>query len=123
MTDSGGAEGVAGIGPLLRLVPDLPGLGDPPAGWPEWPSAAWRRLCSVAPWLRQSDRALMQDYVQLLALHRAAYEWLRVEADGLADDGEDSPRVQLAETGDRLLRIEQRYGMTPADRSRIVGGA
>ena len=101
---------------------DLPPLGKVPAGWPSELRAIWRRLRDEVPWLRQPDRVVAQRYVRLLALHEAAYA--RVARDGsLDEDMKDSPHWrQFMTTGDRLLRIEQRLGMTPADRTKIMGG-
>lgn len=101
---------------------DLPGLGNPPSGWPSDLRAIWRRVRDEVPWLRRPDRVLVSRYVRLLAAHDAA--GARVEEDGgFAEGMTDSPYWRrFLETGDRLLRIESKLGTTPADRSRIVGG-
>ena len=101
---------------------DLPALGKAPAGWSAELRAIWRRVASEVPWLRQSDREIVRRYVRLLALHEEAYAGVAADG-GLDEDMKDSPHWRhFLATGDRLLRIEQRLGMTPADRSRIVGG-
>ena len=98
---------------------DLPPLGNAPAGWPPDLRAIWRSVRDEVPWLRRSDRQLMIRYCRLLKAHEAdyaAYEEAGVEGAG-------SPHWKaFIETGRELLRLEQRCGMTPADRSRIVGG-
>lgn len=95
---------------------DLPALGNPPAGWPAELRAIWRSLRDEVPWLRKPDRKLVIRYCRLYAVHEAAYE-------RIGDMGADSPFWKAwIETGRELFKYEQRMGMTPADRSRIVGG-
>ena len=101
---------------------DLPPLGPAPAGMTPKERAIWRNLRDSVPWLRRTDRILVHRYARLLSLHEAAWAGLE-RAGGLDEDSENSGFYRLwMGTGDRLLRIEQRMGITPADRSRIVGG-
>ena len=91
-------------------------VGSPPSRWNGALKAAWRGLRSEVPWLRRPDRKLVIRYCRLHVAHEAAYvAWERAEGDAA-----DKHWKVWMDTGDKLFRIEQKLGMSPSDRTRVL---
>ena len=95
-------------------VHDLPSLGYAPSHWKGDLRDLWNSLRDEVPWLRKSDRKAVIRYCRLYQQHEVAYA-------GLDDEDADTWKAWV-ETGKLLSQMETKFGMTPADRTRIAAG-
>ena len=82
----------------------------------------------LVPWLRKPDRPVVISWCRLHVKAEAAYAALDAEKGGgfvlnKAGATVDSPNwTRWMQAEDKLFRLEQKLGMTPADRTRIAPG-